>query len=143
MRGDDQQQNHIFNYVSPEARVRKDHPLHAIRIMVDEVLTQLSRRFDTMYARLGRPSIAPEKLLRAQLLQMISRRSLRIEYIDVAQEFLAFVVADAETAVSRSLQGTLDLYPRLRGLQSGAHAESVCSSGGVTRSRRLSSEASS
>ena len=51
MRGDDQQQNHMFSYLSPEARVRKDHPLRAIRAMVDEVLTQLSRRFDTMYAR--------------------------------------------------------------------------------------------
>ena len=71
MRGDDQQQSHMFSYLSPEARVRKDHPLRAIRGMVDEVLTQLSRRFDSMYARMGRPSIAPEKLLRAQLLQML------------------------------------------------------------------------
>src|ERR1700676_641014 len=71
MRGDDQQQNHIFSYLSPEMRVRKDHPLRAIRAMVDEVLTQLSRRFDTMYASVGRPSIPPEKLLRAQLLQML------------------------------------------------------------------------
>jgi transposase len=79
MRGDDQQQNHIFSYLSPEERVRKDHPLRAIRTMVDEVLTQLSPRFDTMYARLGRPSIAPEKLLRAQLLQMLySIRSERL-----------------------------------------------------------------
>ena len=67
MRGEDQQQNHIFSYLSPEARVRKDHPLRAIRTMVDEVLTQLSRRFDTMYARVGRPSIAPEKLLRGSV----------------------------------------------------------------------------
>jgi len=52
-------------------RVRKDHALRAIRIMVDKVLAQLSRRFDTMYARVGRPSIPPEKLLRAQLLQML------------------------------------------------------------------------
>jgi transposase len=82
MRGDDQQQNHhlhIFSYLSPEERVRKDHPLRAIRTMVDEVLTQLSRRFDAMYARVGRLSIAPEKLLRAQLLQMLySIRSERL-----------------------------------------------------------------
>ena len=79
MRGDDQQQNHIFSYLSPEKRVRKDHPLRAIRAMVDEVLTQLSRRFDRMYASVGRPSIAPEKLLRAQLLQMLySIRSERL-----------------------------------------------------------------
>ena len=79
MRGDDQQQNHMFSYLSPEARVRKDHPLRAIRVMVDEVLRQLSPRFETMYARGGRPSIAPEKLLRAQLLQMLySIRSERL-----------------------------------------------------------------
>src|SRR6202021_685383 len=79
MRGDDQQQNHIFSYLSPEARVRKDHPLRAIRAMVDEVLSQLSRRCDGMYATVGRPSIAPEKLLRAQLLQMLySIRSERL-----------------------------------------------------------------
>ena len=71
MRGEDQQQNHIFSYLSPEARVRKDHPLRAIRGMVDEVLNELSRRFDRMYASVGRPSIAPEKLLRAQLLEML------------------------------------------------------------------------
>ena len=64
MCGEDQQQNHMFSYLSPEARVRKDHPLRAIRTMVDEVLTQLSLRFDSMYARVGRPSIAPEKARR-------------------------------------------------------------------------------
>ena len=52
---------------SPEKRVRQDHPLRAIREMVDEVLSRLSRRFDRMYASVGRPSIPPEKLLRAQL----------------------------------------------------------------------------
>jgi transposase len=79
MRGDDQQQNHIFSYLSPEMRVSKDHSLRAIRAMVDEVLSQLSRRFDRMYARVGRPSIAPEKLLRAELLQMLySIRSERL-----------------------------------------------------------------
>jgi transposase len=71
MRGEDQQQSHMFSYLSPEARVRKDHPLRAIRAMMDEVLSQLSRQFDSMYARVGRPSIAPEKLLRAQVLQML------------------------------------------------------------------------
>src|SRR6266567_3682534 len=79
MRGADHQQNHMFSYLSPEMRVRKDHPLRAIRAMVDEVLSQLSRRFDSMYASAGRPSIPPEKLLRAQLLQMLySIRSERL-----------------------------------------------------------------
>ena len=55
MRGDDQQQNHVFSYLSPEARVRKDHPLRIIRAMMDEVLSQLSRRFE----RDVRPGRAP------------------------------------------------------------------------------------
>jgi len=74
--------------------VRKDHPLRAIRAMVDEVLIQLSRRFDAMYARVGRPSIPPEKLLRAQLLQMLySIRSERLlmEEIDYSMLFRWFV----------------------------------------------------
>jgi transposase len=102
MRGDDQQQSHMFSYLSPEARVRKDHPLRAIRGMVDEVLTQLSRRFDTMYARVGRPSIAPEKLLRAQLLQMLySIRSERLlmEEMDYNLLFRWFVGLNADDEV--------------------------------------------
>src|SRR2546425_5773341 len=94
MRGADHQQNHMFSYLSPEMRVRKDHPLRTIRAMVDEVLTQLSRRFDAMYARVGRPSIPPEKLLRAQLLQMLySIRSERLlmEEIDYSMLFRWFV----------------------------------------------------
>jgi transposase len=71
MRGEDQQQNHVFSYLSLEERVRPDHPLRTIRAMVDEVLSGLSRRFDSMYAKVGYPSIAPEKLLRGQLLQML------------------------------------------------------------------------
>ena len=102
MRGDDQQQSHIFSYLSPEARVRKDHPLRAIRTLVDEVLTQLSRRFDGMYATVGRPSIAPEKLLRAQLLQMLySIRSERLlmEEMDYNLLFRWFVGLNADDAV--------------------------------------------
>ena len=102
MRGDDQQQNHMFSYLSPETRVRKDHPLRAIRAMTDEVLTQLSRRFDRMYARVGRPSIAPEKLLRAQLLQMLySIRSERLlmEEIDYNLLFRWFVGLNADEQV--------------------------------------------
>jgi transposase len=102
MRGEDQQQNHIFSYLSPEARVRKDHPLRAIRAMVDEVLAQLSRRFSAMYARVGRPSIAPEKLLRAQLLQMLySIRSERLlmEEMDYNLLFRWFVGLNADDEV--------------------------------------------
>ena len=79
MRGSDQQQSHVFSYISPEQRVRKDHPLRPIRMMVDEVLKQLSPRFHKMYAKVGRPSIPPEQLLRTQLLQMLySVRSERL-----------------------------------------------------------------
>ena len=102
MRGDDPQQNHIFSYLSPEERVRKDHPLRAIRTMVDEVLTQLSRRFDAMYARVGRPSIAPEKLLRALLLQAFySIRSERqlMEQLDYNLLFRWFVGLSVDEAV--------------------------------------------
>lgn len=79
MRGTDQQQSHVFSYISPEQRVRKDHPLRPIRMIVDEILKQLSPQFSRMYAKVGRPSIPPEQLLRAQLLQMLySVRSERL-----------------------------------------------------------------
>src|SRR2546427_8069457 len=94
MRGVDHQQSQMFSYLSPETRVRKDHPLRAIRSMVDAILAQLSRRFDSMYASAGRPSIPPEKLLRAQLLQMLySIRSERLlmEEIDYSVLFRWFV----------------------------------------------------
>lgn len=94
MRGSDQQQGEVFSYLSPESRVRRDHPLRTIRTMVDEVLGKLSPQFDRMYARQGRPSIAPEKLLRAQLLQMLySVRSERLlmEEIDYSILFRWFI----------------------------------------------------
>ena len=102
MRGEDQQQNHVFSYLSPEMRVRPDHPLRTIRAMVDEVLSRLSRRFDGMYAKVGRPSIAPEKLLRAQLLQMLySIRSERLlmEEMDYNLLFRWFVGLNADDPV--------------------------------------------
>jgi transposase len=102
MRGADEQQSQIFSYLSPEARVRKDHPLRAIRVMVDEVLAQMSGRFDAMYASVGRPSIAPEKLLRAQLLQMLySVRSERLlmEEMDYNLLFRWFVGLNADDEV--------------------------------------------
>ena len=102
MRGADEQQSQIFSYLSPEARVRKDHPLRAVRVMVDEALAQLSGRFDAMYASVGRPSIAPEKLLRAQLLQLLySIRSERLlmEEMDYNLLFRWFVGLNADDAV--------------------------------------------
>ena len=102
MRGEDQQQSHMFSYLSPEARVRKDHPLRAIRAMMDEVLSQLSRQFDSMYARVGRPSIAPEKLLGAQVLQMlytIRSERLLMEEMDYNLLFRWFVGLNADDEV--------------------------------------------
>ena len=79
MRGKDSQQSAMFSYVSPEERVAADHPLRAIRPMVDRALKGLSRSFNQLYADWGRPSIAPEKLLRALLLQVLySIRSERM-----------------------------------------------------------------
>lgn len=71
MRGDDRQNASMFSYVTPEARVRADHPLRPIRRLVDTVLQRLSPQFDRLYAPTGRPSIPPEQLLRALLLQML------------------------------------------------------------------------
>lgn len=79
MRGDDKQQFSVFSYVAPEDRVPADHPLRAIRESVDEALGAMSREFDQLYAEAGRPSIPPERLLRALLLQVFySIRSERM-----------------------------------------------------------------
>src|SRR6266436_4959883 len=69
MRGWDVRSEALFSYVSCEARVPKDHPLRPIRKIVDEALGALSAKFAKLYAKFGRPSTAPEKLLRALLLQ--------------------------------------------------------------------------
>ena len=74
MRGADQSQSAMFSYLSPESRVRREHPLRAIRVMVDRALGEMSPLFDQMYSELGRPSIPPEKLLRTQLLQIAPGR---------------------------------------------------------------------
>ena len=71
MRGQDYQQSAMYSYLSPEQRVPADHPLRPIRKMTDEALKGLSRKFNAMYSATGRPSIAPEKLLRALLLQVL------------------------------------------------------------------------
>ena len=79
MRGDDEQQLDVFSYVSPEQRIPQDHPLHPVRAMADESLRELKPCFSKLYAKTGRPSIAPEKLLRALLLQVLySVRSERM-----------------------------------------------------------------
>ena len=79
MRGTDQNQSTMFSYVSPEARIPSDHPLRATREMTNQALARLDRKFRKLYSRTGRPSIAPEQLLRALLLQVLySIRSERM-----------------------------------------------------------------
>src|ERR1700739_3934782 len=69
MRGVDRRSDGLFSYVRPDSRIPKDHPLRVIRRVTDEALASLNGLFSTLYAREGRPSIPPEQLLRAQLLQ--------------------------------------------------------------------------
>ncbi len=79
MRGPDEKQDGMFSYISAEKRVPNEHPLRSIRTMVDVILQELSPRFEVLYAKVGRPSVAPEKLLRALLLQVLySVRSERM-----------------------------------------------------------------
>jgi len=94
MRGDDPTQGATFSYVGPEQRVPADHPLRPIRQMCNEALARLSPRFDEIYSQVGRPSIAPERLLRTLLLQLLySIRSERMlmEQLDYNLLFRWFV----------------------------------------------------
>src|SRR5713101_7658761 len=102
MRGKDEQQLDVFSYISPEQRVPQDHPLRSLRAMTDEALQQLRPRFNSLYAKTGRPSIAPEKLLRALLLQALySVRSERMlmEQLDYNLLFRWFVGLSMDDAV--------------------------------------------
>jgi len=102
MRGTDSQQSGMFSYISAERRVPADHPLRAIRTMVEVALRNMSKEFATMYAKAGRPSIAPEKLLRALLLQVLytvrSERML-MEQLDYNLLFRWFVGLNIDDAV--------------------------------------------
>src|SRR5437660_12341877 len=102
MRGEDQQQGAMFSYLSPEQRVPQDHPLRAIRAISDPVLQELSGAFERLYAANGRPSIAPEKLLRALLLQVlytIRSERLLMEQLDYNLLFRWFVGLNMDDAV--------------------------------------------
>jgi transposase len=102
MRGEDSQPGTLFSYVSCEARVPADHPLRTIRAIVDEALEALSERFAALYSSVGRPSIPPEKLLRALLLQAFfgirSERQL-MEQLDYNLLFRWFVGLSMDAAV--------------------------------------------
>jgi len=94
MRGDETEQGPMFSYVSPAQRVPSDHPLRRIREMSDVALKSLSREFDRLYSKVGRPSIAPERLLRALLLQYfygIRSERLLMEQLDYNLLFRWFV----------------------------------------------------
>jgi len=102
MRGDEKQQGGMFSYVSIEERVPPDHPLRVIRRLVDQILARMSKRFDTMYAENGRPSIPPERLLRALLLPTFySIRSERMlmEQLDYNLLFRWFVGLEMDESV--------------------------------------------
>lgn len=94
MRGTDDQQANMFSYISPETRIPEDHPLRPIRVMVDEALEALSPRFEQLYSNTGRPSIPPEQLLRALLLQVlytVRSERLLMEQLDYNLLFRWFV----------------------------------------------------
>ena len=102
MRGEDQRSEGFFSYVPLERRIAADHPLRAIRSLTDEALAGLSRDFNKLYARDGRPSIAPERLLRTLLLQAFytvrSERQL-MEQLDYNLLFRWFVGLSADDPV--------------------------------------------
>src|ERR1022692_1682650 len=117
MRGDDEQQLDVFSYVSPEQRIPQDHPLRPVRAMADEALRDLKPCFSKLYAKTGRPSIAPEKLLRALLLQVLysvrSERMLleQLNYNLLCRWFVGLNMGDAIWDVSwftKSRVGVMD-----------------------------------
>jgi transposase len=102
MRGDDQQQFDVFSYVSLEERVPQEHPLRPIGKLVDEIFRAMGKDFDGLYAQTGRPSIPPERLLRALLLQIFySVRSERMlmEQLSYNLLFRWFVGMDMDEPV--------------------------------------------
>ena len=102
MRGSDTQQSAMFSYLSPEQRVPANHPLRRVREITDRLLDELWDLFDRMYSTMGRPSIAPEKLLRALLLQVlytIRSERLLMEQLDYNLLFRWFVGLEMDDPV--------------------------------------------
>jgi transposase len=142
MRGGDERSGSLFSYVDLEARVGEDHPLRTIRCIVNEALAALSGEFSAIYARMGRPSIPPEKLLRAMLLQAFysirSERQVmeRLEFDLLFRWFVGIGVDDAvwdhstfskdrdrllEGDVAAKLLGAVLAQPRVKRLLSTDH----------------------
>src|SRR5271155_4759325 len=102
MRGDDNQQEGMFSYVSAEKRVPADHPLRPIRKMVDEILKEMSPQFAKLYSEVGRPSIAPERLFRSLLLQIfysVRSEQMLIEQLEYNLLFRWFVGMEMDEKV--------------------------------------------
>jgi transposase len=102
MGGEDNKQEGMFSYVSPEKGVPADHPLRPIRQVVDEVLQGMSPQFAKLYSEVGRPSIAPERLLRALLLQIfytVRSERLLMEQLQYNLLFRWFVGMEMDEAV--------------------------------------------
>src|SRR5438067_10756307 len=140
MRGKDEQQLDVFSYVSPEQRVPQDHPLRTLRGMTDEALQQLRSRFNKLYAKTGRPSIAPEKLLRALLLQALySVRSERMlmEQLDYNLLFRWFVGLSMDDPVWDVTVFTKNRERLLRGDVAEAFFQQVL---GLARAEQLLSD---
>ena len=141
MRGDERASEGLFSYIRLEDRIAADHPLRGIRGLVNEVLGKLSMRFDKLYADTGRPSIAPEYLLRVTLLQAFftvrSERQLmeQIDYNLLFRWFVGLSIDDAvwdasvfsknrerllEADVAREFLATLLALPQVKRLLSNA-----------------------
>src|ERR671932_2376919 len=142
MRGVDQRTGELFSYVDLEVRVRTDHPLRPIRAIVNEALSAVEQEFAPLYARIGRPSIPPEMLLRAMLLQAFysirSERQLmeRLEFDLLFRWFVGLGVDDPvwdhstfsknrdrllEGAVAARLLSAILAQPRVKRLLSSEH----------------------
>jgi transposase len=148
MRGPDERQAILFSYRSIEDRIPADHPLRVMRRLVDPLLIELSPRFQALYAAVGRPSIPPEQLLRALLLQVLytirSERQLmeQLDYNLLYRWFVGLTPDDpvwvptvftknrdrllaGDTAPPRTGEGELDLCVHQCSVQSGAAAHAA------------------
>ena len=128
MRGADEGQPEMFSYVSLETRVPKEHPMRVLRAMTDEALSKLSRRFSRLYSEVGRPSIAPERLLRALLLQMfytIRSERMLMEQLQYNLLFRWFVGLGMDEAVWDATTFTKNRDRLLEGDIASAFFESV------------------
>ena len=142
MRGEDRTSGALFCYVDVEARIGANHPLRAMRRLTNAALAELDPRFSALYEGIGRPSIAPERLLRASLLQLLySIRSERqlVERLEFDMLFRWFVgltidekVFDASTfsknrdrllthAIAQEFLSSLLGLPEVKGLLSAEH----------------------